>query len=447
MSSEKKIGIVALTCLVVGNMIGAGAYVIPAVLAKYGGFAIVGWLVSSLGAVALAFTFAWLSQQIDASGGPHAYVNKVFGDFAGYQMAISYWIMGPIGSAGLVVSTVGYASTFFPILAENQMLSSIIGLALIWGFTFLNFFKIQVVSFIQIFGTIIKVFPLILFGVLGLFLFDSSVFSQPAMVSSLGGENAMGVSGSFGFISAAAAISMWSFIGLESGTVPSSNVINPKRTIPIATIIGVLVVALIYISGCISIMAVIPQETLMKSPAPYVDAVTVMWGPFCGFLMAIVGIIGLIFSLNGWVFIQGYVAKHAADDNLFPSLFSKTNKNGVSISGLVLGSLIMTVIFLMGQSKGFVERVEQITLLGTYATIVPYLYCVVAAFILAVNKGGTGAVKKVKAIGVVSVMSFFYVTWIIIGSGCEVVYLGSIALMMSIPFYFLVRRRENLDKK
>ncbi|MDR1032378.1 MAG: amino acid permease [Holosporales bacterium] len=435
MINNRKIGLFALTNIVVGNMVGVGAYMIPAALAKYGTFAVVGWIVGSMGAVFLALVFAWLSQWTDAPGGPYVYVRKVFGKFAGYQMAVSYWIMGPVGNAGLIVSPLGYLSTFCPAFASNHWLSASFGLAMIWGFTWLNFFEIKVVSSVQIFGTVLKVAPLILFGVLGIFLFDPHILNQPAIVS-----DASGGLGALSCVSSAAAVSMWSFIGLESGTVPSDSINNPKKTVFRATIIGVLVVALVYILGCIAIMSIIPQEVLMKSPAPYVDAVTLICGPTSGFVMAVVGIIGLVFSLNGWIFIPGYVARCAAEDGLFPKFFLKTNKNNAPTAGLICGSIIMSIIFLMGYADGFVERVEKIVLLGTYATIVPYLYCAAAMLI--------GAVKKMDGLDVnprlavfVSLLAFLYAIWIVVGSGHEVVYAGSLMLFAITPFYFILHRK------
>jgi APA family basic amino acid/polyamine antiporter len=436
MVNNRKIGLFALTNIVVGNMIGVGAYMIPAALAKYGTFALVGWIVGALGAVFLALVFAWLSQWTDAPGGPYVYARKVFGKFTGYQMAVSYWIMGPIGNVGLIVSILGYLSTFCPAFAGNHFLSAFFGLAIIWGFTWLNFFEIKVVSSVQIFGTVLKVAPLILFGVLGLFLFDSNILNQAPIIS-----DASGGLGTLSCVSSAAAISMWSFIGLESGTVPSDSTNNPKKTVFRATIIGVLVVALVYILGCIAIMSIIPQEILMKSPAPYVDAATSICGPTGGFIMAVVGIVGLIFSLNGWILIPGYVARCAAEDGLFPKFFLKTNKNRAPTAGLVCGSIITSAVFLMGYADGFVERVEKVVLLGTYATIVPYLYCAAAVLI--------GSVKKIDGLALnprlaifVSSMAFLYAIWIIIGSGYEVVYAGSLMLFVITPFYFVFHRKS-----
>ena len=87
-----KIGIVKATSLVAGNMIGSGVLLAPALLAPYGTWSIIGWIVTTIGALALALAFSKLSSWIPRSGGPYTYAKYAFGDLVGFQMACVYWI-------------------------------------------------------------------------------------------------------------------------------------------------------------------------------------------------------------------------------------------------------------------------------------------------------------------------------------------------------------------
>ena len=80
---HKKIGIWTSTSLVVGNMIGAGVFLMPSALASFGSISLIGWLFSALGAIVIAKVFANFSKLIPASdGGPYAFTKSGLGDFA-----------------------------------------------------------------------------------------------------------------------------------------------------------------------------------------------------------------------------------------------------------------------------------------------------------------------------------------------------------------------------
>src|SRR5690242_15340388 len=84
------LGMWAVTSLVVGNVIGSSIFLLPSLLAPFGGLAIVSWLITSAGALMLALVFARLAEQIPRAGGPYVYTRQAFGDFAGFLIAWGY---------------------------------------------------------------------------------------------------------------------------------------------------------------------------------------------------------------------------------------------------------------------------------------------------------------------------------------------------------------------
>jgi len=87
-TADKKLGLWTSTSLVVGNMIGAGVFLMPATLASFGSISLVGWVCSAIGAFLLSKVFAHLSRLLPASdGGPYAYSQKGLGDFAVFLVA------------------------------------------------------------------------------------------------------------------------------------------------------------------------------------------------------------------------------------------------------------------------------------------------------------------------------------------------------------------------
>ena len=76
MEEKNKIGLVPATFMVAGNMMGSGVFMLPANLAGIGSIAIFGWIITTIGAVALALVFSKLTQIYPAAGGPYAYAKK-----------------------------------------------------------------------------------------------------------------------------------------------------------------------------------------------------------------------------------------------------------------------------------------------------------------------------------------------------------------------------------
>ncbi|MBI3265415.1 MAG: amino acid permease, partial [Acidobacteria bacterium] len=134
----KPIGFWTAVALVVGNMIGSGVFLLPASLAKYGGIGLLGWLVSTIGAVLLALVFARLARLDPAAGGPYAYTRRAFGDLAGFLVAWGYWISCWCTNAALAVAFVGYLDPFFPTVVRQPAAAALMAIATVWLLTAVN---------------------------------------------------------------------------------------------------------------------------------------------------------------------------------------------------------------------------------------------------------------------------------------------------------------------
>ena len=123
-SSKGEMGFWTCSALVIGNMVGSGVFLLPASLTPYGGLSLIGWLVSSAGAILLALTFSRLARFDPAAGGPYAYTRDAFGSFAGYLCAWIYWMAAWIGNAAISVTLVGYLQVFLPVLRDPLLMVS-----------------------------------------------------------------------------------------------------------------------------------------------------------------------------------------------------------------------------------------------------------------------------------------------------------------------------------
>ena len=316
-TAEDKIGLWTCTSLVIGNMIGSGVFLLPSTLAIYGGISIVGWLISTVGAFTLAILFSYLSKAMPSVGGPYAYTREGLGDFAAFLVAWGYWISIWCGNAAITVAFVSYLNVFFPILATNSLAAVSVGLSAIWGLTWVNSRGIKTAGHVQLITTILKLAPLSMMAVFGLFYVDWHNFipfnrSQETNLRA---------------IASTATLTLWAYLGMESATVPANNVENPEKTIPKATLFGTAITAFVYIFGTIAVMGLIPADVLKNSGAPYADSAAIIWGETARKIMALGAIIATFGALNGWILMQGQVPFAMSKDKLFPSVFGKVNSN------------------------------------------------------------------------------------------------------------------------
>lgn len=428
----KKLGLWMVTALVVGNMIGSGIFLLPASLGPFGGISIVGWLVSAGGAVLMALVFSRLSRRVRKSGGPYTFTREAFGNFPGFLVAWGYWISIWTTNAAIAVAFVSYMTVFWPALGHNAVLAACFGLVTLWGLTWVNVIGVHTAGVVQLITTILKIVPLLVIATLGLFYVSTSNFIP---------FNASDQS-PFSAITATVSLTLWAFLGLESGTTPAEHVHEPERTIPRATILGTLGAAAVYILGTVAVMGVIPSAELATSNAPFADAAGTMWGPWAVFAVGAGAVVSCFGALNGWLLLQGQIPLAAARDGLFPEAFGRVSKYDTPAYGLVFSSILSSVVLLMNYNKGLVEQFTFIILLATLNTLVPYVFCSLSEIMITIQ----GAKRSEGFIGlaILSILAFLYSLWAIAGAGPEIVYWGFLLLMSGVPVYVWIQRKRSI---
>lgn len=428
--AKPSLGILRATSLVTGNIIGAGLFMLPASLGMYGSIGILGLILTSLGSICLAFVFARLSHDFPKIGGPYAYSKEAFGDFIGFQMAWSYWIGTWASVAAIAVAFVSYLSVFWPFLNENLAVAYIVCLITIWLFTFVNLAGIKTASSLQVITTVLKILPLAVIVFCGIPEININHFSPLNPTD-------------FSFWSAlttASALTLFSFVGLESATIPAEDVLEPAKTIPRATILGTILAALIYLATMVVILGMLSPAELGQSKAPFVDAGAIIFGSWAGPLVAGAAIVSTLGTLNGWILVQGQVPVAAAKDGVFPSFFEKLNAKGAPYIALIISSALMSLLLFSNYNLGLVEQFNSIIVFTSFTILLPYLYSSLAElYILLVNPEKTISIKSI----VIAAIAFIFTIIISIGAGERAVYMGMILVFSGFPFYVWMKRKNN----
>ncbi len=432
---RKSLGFWMCTALVVGNMIGSGVFLLPATLAPFGGISILGWLITAAGAMMLALVFARLSRLVPKAGGPYAYTRYGFGDFAGFLVAWGYWISIWAGNAAIAVAFTGYLGVFLPGLNGNAVLSAGTALAAIWFLTWINARGVRAAGVVQVVTTVLKLVPLAAVGILGLFYVRLENFTP---------FNLTGGSG-FSAVTATAAYTLWAFLGLESATIPAGEVRDPERTIPRSTITGFILAAVVYILGTVAVMGVIPPDILARSTAPFADAARQMWGDWAAYVVAAGAVISCFGALNGWILLQGQLPMAAEADNLFPGVFGRRGRSGAPVAGLVVSSLLITILVGMNFTRSLVEMYSFIILLATFTTLVPYVFSTAAELQIYIREKERFDGRRMRGAAAVSILALLYSLWAFTGIEREALIWGTLLLLGGVPVFFLVRRSREPD--
>jgi APA family basic amino acid/polyamine antiporter len=434
-SSKNKLGLWTSTSLVVGNMIGAGVFLVPAAMASFGSISLLGWIFAAIGTFFLARVFSGLNKLVpEATGGPYAYTRHGFGDFAGFLVAWGYYIANICANAAIAISFVSAMSTFFPVLATSAAAAVLTGLGAIWLLTWINTRGITTSGEVQLVTTILKLVPLVVIAIGGLFFIRLENFHP---------FNSTG-SSVFEAITSAAAITMFSFVGIECATIPAGSTQDPEKTISRATMIGLVVATLVYLLGSVSIMGIIPAKTLQHSVTPYADAAEIMFGHKARYWASGGAAIAAFGCLNGWTLVQGQIPFAIAKDKLFPAAFGLQNKKGAPYFGIIISSIFVSLFMTMNYTKGLVEQFKFLILLATLTALIPYLFCAAAYIIIRFDKKHLHSGGWAPAI-LVGTLAFAYSLWAIAGSGQSSVYWGFMLLMAGIPFYVWVVYKKKID--
>ena len=436
--TKKQLGLWTSTSLVVGNMIGAGVFMMPAALAKFGGISLLGWVCSAIGAFLIAKVFAHLSKLLPAAdGGPYAYSQKGLGDFAGFLVAWGYLVSVWCSNAAITVSFISAMSTFIPALATNPYLAIGVGLATIWFLSWINSLGILTSGILQLITTILKIVPIVLIGLVGLFYMQWNNFLP---------FNASGTS-TIAAITATTTLTFFAFLGIECATIPSGSVANSATTVAKATTLGTLIATLVYILGTVSVMGMIPAAALKNSVTPFADAAVIIWGQGAKYWVSAGVAISAFGALNGYILIQGQLPYAVAKDQLFPQIFMRKNDKGVPVFGIVISSIFVSVFMAMNYTKGLAEQFQFLILLTTSTILIPYIFCTASYLLMRLRVAGitknifTGAI-------VLAALTFLFCIWIMLGLGYETVFWGFVLTMSSVPIYvYAIWKRDQKEAK
>ena len=188
-------------------------------------------------------------------------------------------------------------------------------------------------------------------------------------------------------------------------------------------------------------MGIVSPADLQNSAAPFADAAQAVWGSWASGLIAFGAAVACFGALNGWILMQGQVPMAAARDKLFPPAFKKLSGSGIPVTGLVIASILASVLVGVNFTKGLVKMFSFIIMLATLSCLLPYLFSSLSELMLYLREKEKFTKKRLVAALFISIPAFLYSLWAITGLDYEILIWGGVLLLAGLPMYAYVKYR------
>jgi len=426
----KRMNLVQLTFIVAVNMMGSGIIMLPTNMAQVGAISLLSWIVTALGSMAIAYGFAQAGLFNQRPGGMSAYAEDAYGKSGYFLVFFLYFLSLAVGNVAIAISAVGYLASFMPWLSSTPIATCIGVIALLWLTTVANFGGPSVtgrIGSVTVWGVIIPVGAL---SLIGWFWFSPEIFGAAWNPKGLSLLEGMGSSIS---------LTLWAFLGMESAAQNSAAVENPKRDVPLACMFGTLGAAVIYILSTTVIQGIVPNLELAKSTGPFGTAYAHMFNPVVGSIIMGLAVVACLGSLLGWQFTIAATGKAAADERMFPSLFSKVNRMGAPITGMIVLGVVQSAMALSTISPSLSEQFSALVSLAVVTNVVPYI---IALSALMVMMQAVDISKFQYRLNVaVALVAMLYSTYAIYASGKDAVLGGMLVTALAFVIWGFIAPR------
>lgn len=368
-ADAQKFSRLTLTAMVVGSMVGAGIFSLPARFGSATGpfGAIVAWIIAGGGMLMLAFVFQSLAvRKPDIDAGIFAYAKEGFGNYLGFAAAFGFWIGTCLGNTTYFVLIKSTLGAFFPIFGDgNTPQAVIVSSIVLWSFHFMILRGIKEAAFINQVVTIAKILPIFVFIAFMAFAFDYELFAA----SFWGGGDYSGTQ-VFDQVRSTMLVTVFVFIGIEGASV-YSRYAKRREDVGWATVMGFVGVLCLLVLVTLLPYGVLERPELAElrqpSMAGALQAVVGDWG--LKFVSA-----GLIVSVLGaflaWSLLAAEVLYSAAKYGLVPKVFAHENKHQVPSAALWITNILVQLFLIVSI---FSQYAFDLSLEMTSAlTLIPY---------------------------------------------------------------------------
>ena len=429
---DKKIGLIGLTAIVFGSVVGGGIFNIPQNMAQGASLVavIIAWVISGTGILFLVETFKILNdERPDLKSGIYTYAREGFGEYVGFNSAWGYWLSAALGNVAFVIMLNDALGRFFPILQHHGLPTIILGSILIWFVNAVVRRGIQNASFLNVISTVAK------FIAIGLIVAIFILFFKTDLMLS----NPWGKGYNLGSIPtqvmSCMMVTLWCFMGVEGAVVVSDRAQN-SRDVGKATLVGFILALILYMALSTLSFGFLTQPELAKLDDP--STAYVLQKGVGNWAVSFVNIC-VIISVGGawlaWTILTAEVSFYAAKSRVFPKLFRYENKKGAPSYALIITSIIMQCFLLLVVTANNVYlmaiNVAAVMILPPY--LLSSLFLTKASLQKKIYADDT---KKRNRAFIIGLLSSIYCVWMIYSAKLSIFISTSVFYLIGIYFYY-----------
>jgi amino acid transporter len=347
-STRRDVGVWGAAFLALNGMIGAAIFGLPGLLdAAVGSFAPWLLLIGGVGVMLIALCYADLAARFDTSGGPQLYASAAFGRFVGFQAG---WMLYAARAAALAANAhvlAAYAGALWPPL--NSPLTIIVTVGAI---TLVNIVGIR--RAVDTLGamTMLKLAPLILIGALGLVL---APIPTPVLPE-------------FSAVEGVALAALYAFVGFEAATIPAGETRDPRHAIPLALLLTVAGVTLLYVIVQLAYSA----SGIGASDAPLADLAASELGPAGALLLGVTAIVSVLANQLSAVTSISRITSSLADQHMLPRWFGRISPRFATPANSIMA------VGALGLALALSGTFVTLAVISTVSRLFAYIACIAA---------------------------------------------------------------------
>ncbi|HEX7137811.1 MAG TPA: APC family permease, partial [Vicinamibacterales bacterium] len=369
----RAIGAPTLTASIVNLTIGAGIFVLPAFVAgRLGPAAPLAYVVCAVLMGLIVSCFALAGSRVSLTGGLYAYIEVAFGPFVGFLAGVLFWLMASFAVASVGSAFAGSMGALLAVL-DGRIARALIIAALFAFLAVINVRGVRTGAGLIRIVTAAKLLPLALLVLAGIWFVDPGALKWPAVP----GASAIGQT---------CIILIFAFAGVEIALVPTGEVINPTRTVPIALFTALAVTTTFYLLIQTTAQGLLGPSLATFAAAPLAEAAARVLGPTGRAIMLLGATVSMFGYASGDMLGTPRLLYAFGRDGLLPEPVARIHpERRTPFVAIALHAIVVSVLAI---SSSF----SQLAILANVSALSLYGTCVAASIELqrrGVSSGGT----------------------------------------------------------
>src|SRR5436190_2346169 len=343
-----------LTAIGINQVIGGAIFLMPSqVAAQIGAWAPIGMILMGIASLSVALCFAEVGSRFEGTGGPYLYTRAAFGRFAAFEVGWMQWFTRASSQASIMAGIAVALGYYWPTVTAGwprYLLLATVTAAL----ASVNVRGIRQSAWLVDGLTVGKLVPLVLFLIVGLgFIRPSQLASLPPITLQQA--------------STAALMLIFVFGGYDVVPVPAGEALDPRRHVPFALVMTIVVVTAVMTLTQVVAQSVVPDLAAHKTPIA--DAAAVMLGSGGALLVGMGSVLSMTGNNAGQVLSGSRMLFALAEHGELPPFFGRIHPRFRTPANAVIFTSVVAVVLALTGSFARLAVVSALARLVTYTGV------------------------------------------------------------------------------